>query len=150
MVPIGRLSPLLPSCESDSAGDTLPKGSIIPYNGLLSLISNGWALCDGTNSTPDLRDIFITGAGKSYALGDTGGEAVHQLTIAEMPKHNHKIALRFESNGGSIVGVDDGWNGIDAWTSTEYQGNDQPHENPPPYYALYYIRVKICAQCFLL
>ena len=83
-------------------------------------------------------------------LGIQGGEAVHQLTIAEMPKHNHKIALRFESNGGSIVGVDDGWNGIDAWTSTEYQGNDQPHENPPPYYALYYIRVKICAQCFLL
>ncbi len=46
-------------------------------------------MCDGNNGTPDLRNRFITGAGSGYAVGATGGEATHTLTINEMPSHTH-------------------------------------------------------------
>ena len=35
----------------------IPKGTIIAYN--LETAPSGWALCDGTNGTPDLRGRFI-------------------------------------------------------------------------------------------
>ena len=61
-------------------------------------IPAGWALCDGTQGTPDLRDRFIVGAVGSYARGNTGGSSTHNhggatashvLTVAQMPSHNH-------------------------------------------------------------
>lgn len=52
-----------------SAG-SLPSGSIIMYHG--ATIPSGWALCNGQNGTPDLRDKFIVGAGNSYAEGSYG------------------------------------------------------------------------------
>lgn len=51
------------SSQSDSAGDSLPKGSIIPYNGPLSDIPKGWHLCDGSNGTPNLTGRFLQGWG---------------------------------------------------------------------------------------
>ena len=38
-------------------------------------IPSGWVLCDGNNSTPDLRNRFVVGAGTggNYSPGDTGG-----------------------------------------------------------------------------
>ena len=38
-----------------------------------------WALCDGTNGTPDLRGRVIIGAGGAFALGDRGGVESHTL-----------------------------------------------------------------------
>ena len=32
-------------------------------------IPAGWKLCDGTSRTPDLRNLFIVGAGLTYAQG---------------------------------------------------------------------------------
>src|SRR5690606_16720903 len=52
-------------------------------------IPEGWALCDGTNGTPDLRDRFIVGAGREYAVGARGGAKEVTLTTAQMPKHSH-------------------------------------------------------------
>ena len=39
----------------------MPGGTILPYVGDLSDIPHGWALCDGTNGTPDLRNRFLEG-----------------------------------------------------------------------------------------
>ncbi len=79
----------------------VPKGAIIMWSG--AEIPYGWALCDGTNGTPDLRGRFIVGyhpekddynnpgdisEGGTYA-GNRGGETTHKLTISEMPRHNH-------------------------------------------------------------
>lgn len=36
-----------------------------------------------------LKDCFLLGVGDTYTAGDTGGNASHTLTIAEMPSHNH-------------------------------------------------------------
>jgi hypothetical protein len=86
-------------------------GMIMPFWGSLSDIPDGWALCDGNNGRPDLRNKFIVGVGTDYALGDTGGidlhaglatelggDAVaateeHVLTLDEMPAHQHGCGL---------------------------------------------------------
>ena len=67
----------------------IPKGLISMWSGSIEAIPTGWALCNGENGTPDLRDRFIVGAGGDYSVGDIGGEASHTLTIDEMPSHNH-------------------------------------------------------------
>ncbi|MDA8639368.1 hypothetical protein N9L31_00195 [bacterium] len=36
----------------------------------------GWAVCDGTYGTPDLRDKFVLGAGGAHAANSTGGGLV--------------------------------------------------------------------------
>lgn len=41
----------------------MPTGSIILWYGSIASIPSGWALCNGSNGTPDLRGRFIIGAG---------------------------------------------------------------------------------------
>ena len=74
------------------------KGDIKMWAGPTSAIETGWVLCNGqtishpeggTITVPDLRDRFIVGAGNSYTVGATGGEATHALTVSEMPAHYH-------------------------------------------------------------
>lgn len=50
----------------------LPRGTIVAWSGSKNTIPAGWALCEGLNGTPDLRDRFIVGAGGGYAPGITG------------------------------------------------------------------------------
>lgn len=65
-------------------------GMIVMWHGLSSEIPAGWALCDGTNGTPDLRDRFIVGAGSTYALNATGGAATVNLEHTHIQNaHNH-------------------------------------------------------------
>lgn len=63
------------------------------WSGASTSIPTGWLLCNGSNNTPDLRNRFIVGAGDSYSVGATGGEATHTLTVAEMPSHNHSASF---------------------------------------------------------
>ena len=53
----------------------IPSGIISMWSGATSEIPTGWALCNGENGTPDLRDKFIIGAGGNYEVGATGGAA---------------------------------------------------------------------------
>jgi hypothetical protein len=46
-----------------SAGNGVPAGGIIMWSGSVASIPAGWALCNGANGTPDLRERFIVGAG---------------------------------------------------------------------------------------
>ncbi|MBI2618894.1 MAG: hypothetical protein HYW57_02325 [Ignavibacteriales bacterium] len=55
----------------------LPSGVIVMWSGLLANIPSGWALCDGTNGTPDLRDRFIWGTSAGQNPGPTGGDTSH-------------------------------------------------------------------------
>ena len=53
-------------------GGSIPAGLICMWSG--SNIPSEWALCNGSNNTPDLRDKFVLGAGKDYTVGATGGK----------------------------------------------------------------------------
>ena len=56
-------------------------GMIILWSGSTGSIPSGWVLCNGANSTPDLRDRFVVGAGSSYAVGNTGGANTRTDTV---------------------------------------------------------------------
>jgi len=48
----------------------VPKGAIIMWSGYS--VPPGWALCNGAQGTPDLRDRFIVSTGSRYVIGDIG------------------------------------------------------------------------------
>ena len=62
-----------PTFETITIPPSFVSGMIILWSGAANAIPSGFVLCDGNNSTPDLRDRFVVGAGNSYSVGDTGG-----------------------------------------------------------------------------
>jgi len=64
-----------PQWGSAEIPDAFSPGMIILWSGLTSTIPTGWALCNGTDGTPNLTDRFIMGAGNTYGVNQTG-EAV--------------------------------------------------------------------------
>lgn len=97
---------------SSFAGLGVPTGIVILWYGSVASIPTGWHLCDGTDGTIDLTDIFVVGAGSDYSVGDTGGSttfaaagsitvANHTLTTDEIPAHNHPFTDTYAYNPGS-------------------------------------------------
>lgn len=70
-----------------------PTGIIAMWSGLLANIPSGWALCDGTNGTPDLRSKFIKGAAAGVDPGSTGGSATHTHTYTDVLNHTHTVNI---------------------------------------------------------
>lgn len=70
-------------------------GMIMLWSGNVVDIPVGWALCDGTDGTPDFRGKFIVGAGGAYSPGDTGGAATHTHanTVENTGDHTHAITV---------------------------------------------------------
>jgi len=68
---------------------SLPVGLITMWSGSIASIPSGWALCNGSAGTPDLRDRFIVGAGSAYAVGATGGADTVTLNTTQIPSHTH-------------------------------------------------------------
>ena len=115
-------------------------GMIMLWSGSTGNIPTGWVLCDGNNSTPDLRNRFVVGAGNSYSVGDNGGADSVTLSVDQIPSHNHsaQTVAGSWSNQYSIkftAGRQPNYTTL----STNNTGGGQAHENRPPYYALCYI-----------
>ena len=85
----GHVTNLDTQSITNFANNLMPAGSIIMWHGSEVNIPSGWALCDGSSGTPDLRNRFVVGAGDSYAVNSTGGSASVTLTDAQMPNHTH-------------------------------------------------------------
>jgi len=96
--------------EGNSAADdtqiinyygNVPVGFIGLWYGAIANIPDNWALCNGSNGTPDLRNRFVICAGDTYAVGDTGGATTkdisHTHTISSAGSHDHGAAT--ESSG---------------------------------------------------
>lgn len=129
--------------------NVLPSGLISLWSGAVTDIPEGWALCNGENKTPDLRDKFVIGAGNAYPVKSEGGEARHVLTRAEMPSHSHAIKSDIDNEAYNIdwapwTEYTTGWtqqavSSKTAPTYTQSAGENEAHNNLPPYYALCYI-----------
>lgn len=145
--------------------NSVPSGAILLWSGAIVNIPTGFVLCDGTNSTPDLRNSFVVGAGDTYAVDATGGSADavvvshgHTATSTSSssvtdPGHNHSVPNSGSQNNsfdsGTTVGNDvtgtsgTATTGISVSTSTTTTiidaGVSGTNANLPPYYALAYI-----------
>lgn len=64
---------LVTGADSGNDGIFIPIGGIILWSGSVASIPSGWALCDGSSGTPDLRGRFVVGAGGAHSPDDTGG-----------------------------------------------------------------------------
>lgn len=133
-------------------GNAFVAGMIMIWSGSSASIPTGWLLCDGTNSTPDLRNRFVVGATSTYAVGATGGSAdaivvshTHTATVTD-PGHTHGGVQ--VSGSGTNVNANPGYQlstgstssattGITVSNSTT--GSSGTNANLPPYYALCYI-----------
>jgi microcystin-dependent protein len=164
-----------------SVQDTSPYlGEILLFAGNFAPV--GWAICDGallsisqntalfsilgttyggdgrTNfALPDLRGRVPVGFGQgsglsSYVEGQAGGEETHQLSVNEMPSHNHSAGA---DNGrgtsatpvGNLPAINN--EGIQHYGASNNSamnaaaignsGGGQSHNNMQPYLALNYI-----------
>jgi len=66
-----------------------PKGIIVMWSGTLANIPTGYALCDGSLGTPDLRDRFILSVNTAENPGDIGGANAYTLNVNQLPAHSH-------------------------------------------------------------
>ena len=140
-----------------AASSTLPTGMILLWSGAIGSIPSGYLLCDGTNSTPDLRDRFIVGAGSSYSVNQTGGTAdaivvshTHTATsVVTDAGHTHNVNYVAQLQGGGAGGNVSGTGstaattsattGITVATTNATSGTSGTGQNIPPYFALCYI-----------
>lgn len=134
----------LPAGRSAQGKGVIPVGGIIVWASTNAL-PDGWAVCDGENGTPDLRGLFVMGAdaANGYSPGSTGGLARVQLSLEQMPRHDHTYTGPEGRNDGRNVSTDQNghiWAGGPVSEETDSAGGDAPHENRPPYYAVYYIK----------
>jgi len=150
--------------------DTLPVGTIIPYAG--ATIPSNYMKCEGQELSRIEYDILFSAIGTTYgagngtttfnlpnlkgrvimgidsndtdfdALGETGGEKTHTLTVGEMPSHNHDIGWAQTTNltdpGQQGIPGQAPNNWVDSW-KTFSTGGGQPHNNLQPYIVLNYI-----------
>ena len=164
---VPRASLRLMRYSAESTSSSVPQGSIIPWYGSPGNIPNGFALCDGKNGTPDLRDRFLVGGGNAYKLGDIGGENSVKLAATQIGNHYHAFGS-YHNNDGWFIRLPSyatfpmppgsgrvWWNGrndgggfdgplatqsLDMVTSLAIStAAQEAHENRPPYYALHYI-----------
>ena len=151
---------------ADGADGTsaLPQGCIIMFNGTTA--PTGWAICNGSNGTPDLRNRFIVSTGSSYSINATGGQNSVSLSTAQMPSHDHdadasvsdpghkhqlrggvddsdsmpaRVAPSDQNSNLRTDAMQDATTGISVSIDIDNEGSGSAHENRPPYWALTFI-----------
>lgn len=83
-----------------------------------------------------IEDCFLLAAGQTYEAGTTGGEAEHTLTVEEMPSHSHATYRSRTGQSGSAIYVPS-QSGTESGVETSATGGGKPHNNMPPYLAVY-------------
>ena len=86
----------------------------------------------------NIEGRFLLGASSYYAMGWTGGEADHTLTLQEMPSHSHYYSKAYGVEWATELGEFNNGDGHPLWInmtqdSTISAGLGQAHNNMPPY-----------------
>ena len=130
----------------------VPVGAILMWSGSVASIPSGFALCNGSNGTPDLRNRFVVGAGDTYAVDATGGSAdavvvSHTHTVTD-PGHAHTGPMGggsgaakpdYDPADGNATYASYTTNSATTGISIASAGESGTNANLPPYYALAYI-----------
>jgi hypothetical protein len=112
-------------------------------NGLGKNLRLGWAICNGSNGTPNIQGRTVIGfgteSGKSYALGQTGGSK-----DAVVVEHNHSINLQqlnsnSDTGSGRLATGGQSAEGTIPNINTETTGVPATDKNMPPYITQLYI-----------
>ncbi len=139
---------------ADSTGNmnsiAFPRGMIMAYYGSIGTIPSGWALCNGSQGTPDLRGRFILGVNPNNdklesltarEMNTTGGEEKVTLTVDQIPPHNHRYNKNTKQCNGDCPGGDDIYfmTQVNSNETTMSTGGGKDHNNMPPFYTLAYL-----------
>ena len=130
----------------DKNGNVYPRGvsivDLIYPDGAIYISANSAdpsILFGGT--WEQVKDRFLLAAGDVYSPGDTGGEAQHALTAAELPDHTHTFRYTGQSETIGVNAIklhqaaSNQYNAYSGGQSSNCGG--QAHNNMPPYLAVY-------------
>ncbi len=112
-----------------------------------------------TFALPDLRSRVAIGQGQgtglsSYVMGQVGGVEAVNLTVGQIPSHNHTLVAAADGNSGTpsptvvlgtplavdaVYGASSSSNTSLSPNSIAPTGGNQPHENRQPFLAANYI-----------
>lgn len=117
----------------------------VTYADLFALIGTTYGV--GDNSTtfnlPNLKGKVVVGYNAAEtefdALGETGGEKTHVLTVDEMPSHNHSIMLHDSDSGTGYPDSSGNVPNYNNTTAISNTGGGLAHNNLQPYIAMNYI-----------
>lgn len=86
-----------------------------------------------------IKDTFLLAAGSTYSAKKTGGEATHTLTIDEMPSHRHTVSTKEgrPRDNSTVSGFTANSGRTTMSVDTTFNGGGKPHNNMPPYLAVY-------------
>lgn len=145
-----------------------PVGAIVNWYSSVASIPTGWALCNGSGGTVDMRDKFAIGAGSTYSPNATGGATSAALSdhaahvVTQPTNHSDHIVTQptasalhgtltrsvgttyssgstiYESNSHS--GMSASAHSAHAFTVTGAHSHASPVTTVPPYYALAFIQ----------
>ncbi|MHC4458351.1 MAG: hypothetical protein ACYS0I_14940 [Planctomycetota bacterium] len=88
--------------QAVGGGGIVPRGGIIMWSGSINDIPNNWALCDGTNNTPDLTSRFIRSVPNSSTdPGSTGGSLTHSHAPGSYSASSHTHPFSGTTGGPS-------------------------------------------------
>ena len=126
--------------------DPAPSGMVAAFTGQADVDDVANHCPEGWSNFDEARGRFIVGAGPQSVLSEDltpfseGGEERVTLKESEMPRHNHGGALMIKD--GTLYGMlnDNRFHNSGAGITLHASGSSQPHNNMPPYIALYFCK----------
>ncbi len=121
------------------------------FGGTWEQIKGRFLLAAGENEANTTTDFGSMSVGElNRPVGELGGEATHTLTEAELAKHRHE-KIYYADSGRTFGLAQTGTSTNSSWyldysgandnpgdaLNTGYSGGNQPHNNMPPYLAVY-------------
>ena len=146
---VGTLSDRVQALQAKIEGATsVPTGAVMAFD-LATRCPDGW----GAFKDAGGRTVIGAGAGmipgteerdesiQTKKYRQHGGEEEVTLTEPQMPKHKHTIQFKGSDTAiNAPAGTQRGATRTTGPTETRFAGKSQPHNNMPPYIALYFCK----------